>query len=121
MTCEANCQLSLWLCSRTMNVDLAAGGPGWSPLVPMATKKLNSMAVVRKQTIPTERPPLFGEISINLLRVEGFAWSAQQIPTAVNLGFLNRSRYFFHSSSSSVVLTKLSGPPFQTPTSQEIW
>jgi hypothetical protein len=29
------------------------------------------------------------------LRVEGVAWSVQRIPTAVNLGFLNRSRYFF--------------------------
>jgi hypothetical protein len=29
-------------------------------------KKLNSVAVVRKRTIPTERPPLFGEVSANL-------------------------------------------------------
>jgi hypothetical protein len=29
-----------------------------------------------------------------LLRIESVAWSAQQIPTAVNLGFLDRSRYF---------------------------
>jgi hypothetical protein len=29
------------------------------------------------------------------LRVEGVARPAQQIPTAVNLGFLDRSRYFF--------------------------
>jgi hypothetical protein len=28
------------------------------------------------------------------LRVEGVAWSAQRIPTAVNLGFLDRSRFF---------------------------
>jgi hypothetical protein len=28
-------------------------------------------------------------------RVEGVAWSAQRIPTAINLGFLDRSRYFF--------------------------
>jgi hypothetical protein len=27
--------------------------------------------------------------------VEGVTWSAQRIPTAVNLGFLDRSRYFF--------------------------
>jgi hypothetical protein len=30
-----------------------------------------------------------------VLRVEGVAWSAQRIPTAVNLGFLDRSGYFF--------------------------
>jgi hypothetical protein len=30
------------------------------------SKKLNSMAFVRKRTIPTERPPLVGEVSANL-------------------------------------------------------
>jgi hypothetical protein len=29
-------------------------------------RKLNSVAVVHKQTIPTERPPLVGEVSANL-------------------------------------------------------
>jgi hypothetical protein len=29
-------------------------------------KKLNSVAVVRKRTIPTERPPLVGEVSAKL-------------------------------------------------------
>jgi hypothetical protein len=29
-------------------------------------KKLNSVAVVRKRTIPTERPQLVGEVSANL-------------------------------------------------------
>jgi hypothetical protein len=57
--------------------------------------KLNSVAVVRKRTIPTERPPLVSEVSAKLLRVDGVVWSAQRIPTAVNLGFLDRSRYFF--------------------------
>jgi hypothetical protein len=28
--------------------------------------KLNSVAVFRKRTIPTERPPLVGEVSANL-------------------------------------------------------
>jgi hypothetical protein len=28
------------------------------------------------------------------LRIEGVAWSAQRIPTAVNLDFLDQSRYF---------------------------
>jgi hypothetical protein len=53
------------------------------------------VAVVRKWTMPTERPPLVGEVSANLLRVEGVPWLAQRIPTAVNLGFLDPSRYFF--------------------------
>jgi hypothetical protein len=29
-------------------------------------RKKNSVAVVRKRTIPTERPPFFGEVSANL-------------------------------------------------------
>jgi hypothetical protein len=29
------------------------------------------------------------------LRVDGVAWSEQRIPPALNLGFLDRSRYFF--------------------------
>jgi hypothetical protein len=29
------------------------------------TKKTNSMALVRERTIPTERPPLVGEVSVN--------------------------------------------------------
>jgi hypothetical protein len=52
------------------------------------------VAFVRKRTIPTERPSLVGEVSANFLPIEGVAWSVQRIPTAVNLGFLDRSRYF---------------------------
>ena len=37
-----------------------------------ATKtKLNSVALVRTRTIPTERPPPVGEVSANFLRLEG--------------------------------------------------
>jgi hypothetical protein len=43
----------------------------------------------------TEWPPLVSEVSGHFLRLEGVAWSAQRIPTAVNPGFLDRSRYFF--------------------------
>jgi hypothetical protein len=43
------------------------------------TKKLNSVAVVRKRAIPTERPPLVSEVSANLLQVEGVALSAQRM------------------------------------------
>jgi hypothetical protein len=50
--------------------------------------------LVRKRTIPTERRPLVGEVSANFLRIEGVAWSVQQIPTVINIGFLDRSRYF---------------------------
>jgi hypothetical protein len=42
----------------------------------------------------TERPPLVDEVCANFLRLDGIAWSAQRIPTAVKLGFQDRSRYF---------------------------
>jgi hypothetical protein len=34
--------------------------------MPVSKTKLNSVALVRKRTIPTERPPLVGEVSANL-------------------------------------------------------
>ena len=36
-----------------------------------SSAKLNSVALVRERTIPTERPPPVGEVSANFLRVEG--------------------------------------------------
>jgi hypothetical protein len=56
-----------------------------------------------------------------LLRIEGVAWSAQRIPTAVNLGLLDPEPLLFHSSNSSVTLTRLGGPRSRTTTSQKIW
>jgi hypothetical protein len=52
-----------------------------------------------KRTIPTERPPLVGEVSAHLADRRGVAWSAQRIPTAVNFCFLDRSRYFLEIAS----------------------
>jgi hypothetical protein len=43
----------------------------------------NSVVLVRKRTIPTERPPHVDEVSANFLQIEGVAWSAQRIPAAV--------------------------------------
>jgi hypothetical protein len=37
-----------------------------SMCIPNIFTKLNSVAVVRKRTIPTEQPPLVGEVSANL-------------------------------------------------------
>jgi hypothetical protein len=44
--------------------------------------------------MPTERPPLVGEV-VPFLRIEGDAWSAQRIPPGVCLGFLGLNRYYF--------------------------
>jgi hypothetical protein len=49
----------------------------------------NSVALAHERTIPTERPPLVGEVSANFLRKEGVAWSARRIPTAVNNAEIN--------------------------------
>jgi hypothetical protein len=35
------------------------------------------------ETMPTERPPLVGEVSANFCRIEGVVWPAQRIPTAI--------------------------------------
>jgi hypothetical protein len=47
------------------------------------------VALVGKRIITTERPPLVGEVSAKFLPIEGVAWSAHRIPTAVSLGFLD--------------------------------
>jgi hypothetical protein len=52
------------------------------------------MAGVRERTIPTERPPLVGEVIANFLRIQGATWSALTDPFGRILGFLDRSRYF---------------------------
>jgi hypothetical protein len=58
-------------------------------------KDLNAVALVGERTMPAERPPFVGKVVPTYLRIEGVAWSAQRIPTVINLGFLDRSRYFF--------------------------
>jgi hypothetical protein len=56
--------------------------------------KNNSVALVREQTIPTERPPLVGKVNAN------FADRACRVVSATDphgriLAFLDLSRYFF--------------------------
>jgi hypothetical protein len=75
----------------------------------LKAKKKTSMVWVRERTIPTERPPLVGNVIANFLRIEGATWSAWRIPTAVFSVFYTGAATFL-SSSSSVVLTRLSGP-----------
>jgi hypothetical protein len=50
--------------------------------VTAAIKKI-SVALVRERTIPTERPPLVGDVSAKLLRIEDATWSASRISTDV--------------------------------------
>jgi hypothetical protein len=47
--------------------DVASNGHGYmDPRYTITETKQNSVALVRKRTIPTERPPLVGEVSANL-------------------------------------------------------
>jgi hypothetical protein len=55
----------------------------------MAHKKTNSVAF-RPQENYTDRHAKL----VQLLRVESVAWSMQQIPMAINLSFIDQSRYF---------------------------
>jgi hypothetical protein len=65
------------------------------------SKKLNSVALVRERTIPTERRPLAGEVSANFygqrVRVVSVTDRYGLIP-----GFLDRSRYFFFQAAPQV-------------------
>jgi hypothetical protein len=49
------------------------------------------MVRVRERPIPTERPPLVDEVSVNFLRIEVVSVTD---PYGRILGFLDRSRYF---------------------------
>ena len=62
---------------------------------PSSITKLNSVALVRERTIPTERPPPVGEVSAKFLRIEGcHVVSATGPHGRFNLCFLDRSRCF---------------------------
>jgi hypothetical protein len=58
-------------------------------------QKINSVAWVREWTLPSERPPLVEKVSANFFGYSGVTWSARRIPYGLNLGFIDRSRYFF--------------------------
>jgi hypothetical protein len=50
----------------------------------------NSVALVREQTTPTERPPFGREVSANFLRIEGSRMVSAADTYGRNLGFLDR-------------------------------
>jgi hypothetical protein len=75
------------------------------------------MALVRKRTIPTERPSFVAEVSANFSGQRVSRGQRNESPTTVNFGFLDLSRYFL--SSSSIILTRLSRPRSRPTTSQK--
>jgi hypothetical protein len=57
--------------------------------------KLTSVALVRERTIPTERPPLVGEVSANVLQIEEECLVVSMTdPYGRNLRFLDQSRNY---------------------------
>jgi hypothetical protein len=79
------------------------------------------LLLVGKRTMPIEGPPIVGEDSADFCEQRCVARSVQLVPMGVILGFLERSRYFFLLSSSSVILTRLGGPRSNPTISQKIW
>jgi hypothetical protein len=57
-------------------------------------KKTNSVAFSPQANYTDRATAACRRSFCELLRIEGVAWSAQRIPTDVNYGFLDRSRYF---------------------------
>jgi hypothetical protein len=53
------------------------------------------VALVRERTIPTERPPLVGEVSASSLRIEGCHVVSTEERYGRTLAFLDRSSYYF--------------------------
>jgi hypothetical protein len=105
---------TVWHCNRTYYASGQRGFRGRSMF-----KKLNSVTLVGERTIPTERPPLFDEVSANfcVFRMSRgqrnvFPWPYSRLSRPEPLIFL--------PSSSSIVLTRLSGPRSRSTTSQKI-
>jgi hypothetical protein len=77
------------------------------------------VALVRERTIPTERPPLNGEVSHNFLRIEGCRVVSAADTLRLYSRFPRPEQLLFLPSSSSIVLTRLSGPRSRRTTSQK--
>jgi hypothetical protein len=54
---------------------------------------MNSVAFSQQANYTDQATAACRRSSCQLLLIEGAAWSAQRIPTAVNFGFLDRSHY----------------------------
>jgi hypothetical protein len=79
-----------------------------------------SVAWVRVQTIPTERPPFVGEVSANFFRYR-VKRGQRDGSLRQNSRFSGPEPLLFLSSGSSIVLTMLSGPSSRLTTSQKVW
>jgi hypothetical protein len=82
-----------WLLKITWNLWTSTVA-AWARLWICSKTKLNSVVLVRERTMPTERTLLVGEV-VPTFADRGCCVSAQQIPTAVNLDFLDRINLFY--------------------------
>jgi hypothetical protein len=67
-------------------------------------QKLISVAWARERNMPTELPPLVGEVSANYCGSRGVACLKRRIPYGRILDFLGRSRYFFFQIAPQLYL-----------------
>jgi len=103
--------------------------PGGRPVHSLVTNnctipklKLNSVALVRERTIPTERPPPVGEVSANFLRIEGCHVDSATRPHGRYSLFSEPGfTTFFIQVAPQFDLTRLSGPRSRPTTTQKIW
>jgi hypothetical protein len=89
-------------------------------IVILETARKNSGALVRQRTIPTERPPLVGEVSANFSGQRVSRDQRNETPRPLISVFWTGAAIFL-SSSPSIILTRLSGPRPRPTTSQKIW
>jgi hypothetical protein len=83
--------------------------------------KQTAWPLVRKRIIPTERPPLVGEILCQLLRIErSRVVSAADPPRSLISAFYAGAATSL-SNSASFILTRLSGPHSRPIATQKIW
>jgi hypothetical protein len=85
-----------------------------------AATKTDSVAWVCERTIATELPPLVSEVCANFRGYRGVLWLEQRTPRPYSR-FSRPGPLLFLPSSSSIVLTRLSGPRSRPTTSQKIW
>jgi hypothetical protein len=80
-----------------------------------------ALLLFRKRTTPKKRPPLDGEISANCCGEKGYPVVSASGPYCLQSRFYKPEPLLFHSSSSTVILTNLSGPRSALIASQKIW
>jgi hypothetical protein len=76
--------------------------------------KQTRWCLVRKQTMPTERPPLVSEIWCQLLWIEGCCMVSAVDPPRSLISVFYTGAATFLSSSSLFILTRAEWTPFQT-------